>query len=118
MDDNPQLLTKRQLANLLQVSQRTVDRWLAADRLPPACRVQIAGTVRYRPDIAQTWIANGCRVQPEYLPMADATQWTTCPHCGSDISPDDCGTLWCQNCGTLDVPVLPENPAPKKETNE
>jgi predicted DNA-binding transcriptional regulator AlpA len=60
MDDTPQLLTKRQLAELLQVSQRTVDRWLFENRLPASIKVEISGTVRYRPDVAQQWIADGC----------------------------------------------------------
>jgi len=38
------LLTKQQLAGLLQVSQRTIDRWLSEDRLPDDLRVEIAGT--------------------------------------------------------------------------
>lgn len=60
-----QLLTKKQLATLLQISQRTVDRWLSENRLPSEIKVEISGTVRYRPDIAQQWIADGCPDQPE-----------------------------------------------------
>jgi predicted DNA-binding transcriptional regulator AlpA len=54
------LLTKPQLADLLQVSQRTVDRWYAEDRLPDGLRVEISGTVRFRQDIATQWVAAGC----------------------------------------------------------
>lgn len=54
------LLTKPQLANLLQVSQRTIDRWKSEDRLPDGLRVEIAGSVRFRPDIATAWIQAGC----------------------------------------------------------
>ena len=54
------LLTKPQLADLLQVSARTVDRWLSEDRLPDGLRVEIAGSVRFRPDIATAWIQAGC----------------------------------------------------------
>jgi len=55
-----ELLTKPQLAKLLQVSQRTIDRWLSEDRLPDGLRVEIAGSVRFRPDIATAWIQAGC----------------------------------------------------------
>jgi predicted DNA-binding transcriptional regulator AlpA len=72
MDDMQPLLTKKQLAQLLQVSQRSVDRWFSENRLPSALRVEISGTVRYRPDIAQQWIADGCpQHQPEEQPMDD-----------------------------------------------
>lgn len=54
------LLTKPQLAALLQVSTRTIDRWLSEDRLPDDLRVEIAGTVRFRQDIAADWVAAGC----------------------------------------------------------
>ena len=54
------LLTKPQLAKMLQVSTRTIDRWLAEDRLPDDLRVEISGTVRFRHDIAAEWVAAGC----------------------------------------------------------
>lgn len=54
------LLTKQQLADMLQVSQRTVDRWLSLDSLPDGLRVEIAGSVRFRSDIATEWITAGC----------------------------------------------------------
>ena len=54
------LLTKQQLATLLQVSTRSIDRWLSEDRLPDGLRVEIAGTVRFRSDIADEWVAAGC----------------------------------------------------------
>lgn len=65
------LLTKPQLAALLQVSQRTIDRWLAEDRLPDGLRVEIAGSVRFRPDIAAAWIQAGC---PQGTDLQDAKQ--------------------------------------------
>ena len=65
------LLTKPQLAGLLQVSQRTVDRWLSEDRLPAGLRVEIAGSVRFRQDIAAEWIAIGC---PQNAGLQDAKQ--------------------------------------------
>jgi len=55
-----ELLTKPQLAKLLQVSTRTIDRWQAEDRLPDGLRVEISGTVRFRQDIAADWVAAGC----------------------------------------------------------
>ena len=54
------LLTKPQLAKMLQVSQRTIDRWQSEDRLPDDLRVEISGTVRFRHDIATAWIQAGC----------------------------------------------------------
>ena len=55
-----ELLTKPQLAKMLQVSTRTIDRWLAENRLPDDLRVEISGTVRFRQDIAADWVAAGC----------------------------------------------------------
>jgi excisionase family DNA binding protein len=43
----PALLTTSEVAELLRVSPRTVDRWAIEGRLP---RVQIARAVRYRAD--------------------------------------------------------------------
>jgi len=54
------LLTKTQLAKMLQVSTRSIDRWEAEDRLPDGLRVEISGTVRFRQDIADDWVAAGC----------------------------------------------------------
>jgi predicted DNA-binding transcriptional regulator AlpA len=65
------LLTKPQLAKMLQVSTRTIDRWLAEDRLPDDLRVEISGTVRFRQDIAAEWVAAGC---PQSTDLRDARQ--------------------------------------------
>ena len=54
------LLTKQQLAQQLQVSTRSIDRWLSEDRLPDGLRVEISGTVRFRQSIAAEWVAAGC----------------------------------------------------------
>lgn len=54
------LLTKRQLAALLQVSTRTIDRWLSERRLPDNLRVEISGTVRFRSNVAEHWLSAGC----------------------------------------------------------
>jgi len=61
-----ELLTKQQLATMLQVSQRTIDRWLVEHRLPCNAKVIIAtGSVRYRSNVVQQWINNGCPKQSE-----------------------------------------------------
>lgn len=54
------LLTKRELADLLQVSQRTVDRWTVENRFPDHMKVVVGGTARYREDIATEWVNAGC----------------------------------------------------------
>lgn len=70
MDQNNMLLTKRQLAEWLQVSQRTIDRWTTENRFPEEMRVSVAGTPRYRGDIAAEWISAGC---PRILGDSTAT---------------------------------------------
>ena len=49
-------LTKRQFAALLQVTPRTVDRWLLDGELPPETRLTIGGCVRFRPVALEQWI--------------------------------------------------------------
>lgn len=44
-----QLLTKQQVAELLQVSTRTIDRWTDAGKLP-AVKMPSGHTIRYRPE--------------------------------------------------------------------
>jgi hypothetical protein len=44
--------------------------------------------------------------------------WTTCPHCGSDICLDDDGTAWCQNCGVVDWPLPAERDDENKDNDE
>lgn len=60
MDAKPRLLTKAQLAEWMQVTPRTVDRWTAENRFPDGMRVVVAGTPRFREDIAAEWIAACC----------------------------------------------------------
>ena len=49
-------MTKQQFADLLQVSQRTIDRWLTNGDLPPESRLVIGGCVRFRPLALAEWI--------------------------------------------------------------
>jgi excisionase family DNA binding protein len=57
----PCLVTARQVATILQVSNRTLWRMLSAKRLPAPIRV--GGIVRWRVDAIETWIAAGCPEQ-------------------------------------------------------
>ena len=43
------LLTKQQVADLLNVSTRTIDRWTEAGKLP-AVKMPLGHSVRYRPE--------------------------------------------------------------------
>ena len=54
------LLTKRQLARTLQVSPRTIDRWVQSGKIPESCRIQIGSVVRFRKDVTLNWIDTGC----------------------------------------------------------
>lgn len=49
--------------------------------------------------------------------MAAEPAWTTCPDCGSEICPDDCGTTWCQNCGVVELSATETTPN-NEENNE
>ncbi|GEM_PF-1077191 len=49
-------LTKRQFAALLQVTERTIDRWLLDGELPPETKLAIGGSVRFRPLVLEQWI--------------------------------------------------------------
>ena len=51
-------LTKPQFAALLQVSERTLDRWLLDGDLPPETRLTIGGCVRFRPVALEQWISS------------------------------------------------------------
>lgn len=42
------LLTKKDVAAFYQVSERTIDRWIASERIPPKAKVTIGGTVRFK----------------------------------------------------------------------
>ena len=58
-------LTKRQFAALLQVTARTIDRWMSNGELPPEIRLSIGGCVRFRPVALEQWIS------PRQNDMAD-----------------------------------------------
>jgi len=53
------LITARKLAQLLEVSTRTLWRLRSAGRLPAP--VRLGGAVRWRLDEVQEWIAGGCK---------------------------------------------------------
>lgn len=49
-------LTKKQFAALLQVTERTIDRWLLEGALPSESKLRIGGSVRFRPVVLEEWI--------------------------------------------------------------
>jgi excisionase family DNA binding protein len=49
-------LTKKQFAALLQVTERTIDRWLLEGTLPSESKFAIGGSVRFRPVVLEEWI--------------------------------------------------------------
>ncbi len=53
-----QFLTKRQFAELLQVSERTIDRWLVLGVIPPECKFIVGGTARFERELIEKWIRN------------------------------------------------------------
>lgn len=52
----PCFLTKPQFADLLQVTERTVDRWFHDGELPSEIRLTIGGAVRFMPTALERWI--------------------------------------------------------------
>ncbi len=54
----PELLTIRELATILKVSQRSIWRLVASGQLVEPLRV--GGSIRWRPDDIRDWIDNGC----------------------------------------------------------
>ena len=56
--DIPELLTIRELATILKVSQRSIWRLVAAGQLVEPLR--IGGSIRWRCEDIRDWIANGC----------------------------------------------------------
>ena len=52
----PCFLTKPQFADLLQVTERTVDRWFQDGELPEEIRLTIGGCVRFMPTALERWI--------------------------------------------------------------
>ncbi len=60
-DDDVQLISAERLAGMIEVSERTLWRWLSARRVPAPLRV--GGTVRWRLQTIKDWIARGCPQQ-------------------------------------------------------
>lgn len=54
----PLLIPVEQLAEMLNLSTRTVWRMLAAGRIPEP--VRIGGSVRWRLDLVREWVEAGC----------------------------------------------------------
>jgi excisionase family DNA binding protein len=54
------LLTKHQVASHLQVSLRTIDRWVADGNLPPEIKVRVGGSVRFNAAAFKRWVKSGC----------------------------------------------------------
>lgn len=63
---NPQLLRVSDLAQLMQVSVRTIWRLRSAAQLPEPIRV--GGSVRWNREEIERWMANGC---PLPIPKAN-----------------------------------------------
>ena len=62
---SPAVYTADELARLLAVSRRAVERWEAAGKLPPEARLRLPGrVVRYRRDVIDRWLEAGCPAPP------------------------------------------------------
>jgi excisionase family DNA binding protein len=59
MQNTPKLLTKKQLAAMLQLSQRTVYRMAMEKRLPQP--IKLGSAIRWRQDTIQDWIESDCQ---------------------------------------------------------
>lgn len=55
----PKLLTKKELAEMLQLSQRTVYRMVMEKRLPQPIKLGVS--VRWRQETIQEWIESDCQ---------------------------------------------------------
>ena len=53
--DDDDLLTKKQLARALNVSERTIERWLQAGTAPPTIRLP-SGGLRWRWGTVRAWL--------------------------------------------------------------
>jgi len=62
-DDGPTLLTQQQLATLLSISARTLERWRSEHQGPPFVRLVGQGSVRYRRADIDQWL-EGQLVRP------------------------------------------------------
>lgn len=59
----PIFVTAAELAQLMRISTRTLWRLLSARKMPKPIR--LGGAVRWRMDVIQDWIDQGCPVQNE-----------------------------------------------------
>jgi excisionase family DNA binding protein len=59
----PLFVTAAELAQLLRISTRTLWRLLSAKKMPEPIR--LGGAVRWRVDLIQDWIDQGCPAQNE-----------------------------------------------------
>ena len=55
----PLLLTEKQVVQLLQVSERSVERMKSLKQIPGMVRL-LKNAVRFRRDVIEEWIAAGC----------------------------------------------------------
>lgn len=60
MDDECVLIDQKQLAEMLSISRRTVQRMISRGKLPAPIR--IGKMVRWKLQDIKKWIANGCRI--------------------------------------------------------
>ena len=58
IDDTAQLISAEVFANKLGLSRRTLQRLQSKGVLPPPIR--IGGSIRWRLDVVDEWIDNGC----------------------------------------------------------
>lgn len=56
--NSEELLTKKQFAGLLKLSQRSVDRKIQTGDFPPG--LKLGGAVRWRKAEIERWISEGC----------------------------------------------------------
>jgi predicted DNA-binding transcriptional regulator AlpA len=59
----PLFVTATELAHLMRISTRTLWRLLSAHKIPEPIR--LGGAVRWRIDVIQDWIDQGCPAQNE-----------------------------------------------------
>ncbi len=55
-EDRSNLLTQKQLADRLQVSERTLERWRSENQGPPFVQLVKGGKVRYRAGDVDAWL--------------------------------------------------------------
>ncbi len=57
-NERPLLLTAGQVAELLQIGERTLWRYVGSGHAPPP--IHIGGATRWRRDAIEEWVALGC----------------------------------------------------------